>query len=84
MESKETLITDGSCHGDKQKDVPMPVSRKMRNLKVSLSDDELQTLQLATTMSAYDTQSDFVASTLLAAAEEEINKWRYTTTDLEP
>ena len=49
-----------------------------------LSDDEFRTLQIATTLSAFETQSDFIAHTMLATAEEVINSWRYTTTDVEP
>jgi hypothetical protein len=62
----------------------MLISRKMRSLKVYLSDDEFRTLQIATTLSAFETQSDFIAVTMLAEAEEVINSWRYTTTDVEP
>lgn len=62
----------------------MPIHRKVRSLKVFLSDDELQTLQLASTMSSFETQGDFIAASILATAEDVINSWRYTTTDVEP
>ena len=39
-------------------------------MKVYLSDDEFRTLQIATTLSAFETQSDFIAHTMLATAEE--------------
>jgi hypothetical protein len=62
----------------------MPIHRKVRSLKVFLSDNELQTLQLASTMSSFETQGDFIAASILATAEEVINSWRYTTTDVGP
>jgi hypothetical protein len=62
----------------------MPMHRKVRSLKVFLSDEELQTLQLASTMSSFETQGDFIAASILATAEEAINSWRYTTTDVGP
>lgn len=84
MGEKESSIPEGSIYCLRQKEDPMPISRKMRSLKVYLSDDEFRTLQIATTLSGFETQSEFIATTMLAAAEEVINSWRWTTTDVEP
>lgn len=62
----------------------MVIPRKMRSLKVYLSDDEFRTLQIATTLSDFETQSEFIATIMLATAEDLINSWRYTTTNVEP
>jgi hypothetical protein len=59
----------------------MLLPEKMRSLKVHLSDEEFNTLHIATTLSPYETQSEFIAATMLATAEDVINSWRYTTTE---
>jgi uncharacterized protein (DUF1778 family) len=54
----------------------MPIRRKVRSLKVHLSDDEFHTLHVATTLSPFETQSEFIATTVLEAAKNVISQWQ--------
>ena len=48
----------------------------MRSLKVHLTDEEFRTLHIATTLSPYDTQSEFLAGIIFPAAQDMIAQFR--------
>jgi len=54
----------------------MPLPGKMRSLKVHLTDQEFRTLQIATTVSPYETQSEFLAAIILPTAQDVITQFR--------
>jgi hypothetical protein len=54
----------------------MSLPGKMRSLKVHLTDEEFRTLHIATTVSPYETQSEFLAGVILPAAEDMIAHFR--------
>ncbi|MBD3675006.1 MAG: hypothetical protein HUJ26_15925 [Planctomycetaceae bacterium] len=54
----------------------MSLPGKMRSLKVHLTDEEFRTLHIATTLSPYETQSEFLAGVILSAADEMIAQFR--------
>ena len=62
----------------------MLLPEKMRSLKVHLTDGEFRTLHIATTLSPYETQSEFLAFIILTAAHDMIERWRCGTIEAEP
>jgi hypothetical protein len=54
----------------------MSLPGKMRSLKVPLTDEEFRSLHIATTLSPYATQSEFLASIILTASHEMIGQFR--------
>ena len=48
----------------------------MRSLKMHLSDEEFCILHIATTLSPFETQSEFIAASILDTAENVINHRR--------
>ena len=76
MREMETRTPEGLLYDNRLKDDSMALYHQMRSLKVHLSDEEFRTLHIATTLSPYETQSEFIAATMLAAADNVINHWR--------
>jgi len=83
MKEMETQTPEGTLYDARLKVEFMLIHRKIRSLKVHLSDEEFNTLHIATTLSPFETQSEFIAATMLATAEDVLNSWHYTTTEPE-
>jgi len=54
----------------------MSLPGKMRSLKVHLNEQEFLTPQIATTVSPYEAQSEFLAAIILPAAQDVIAQFR--------